>query len=241
MGRWLLAVWMMCAVCVGAPVSSLAAGKKSDVVATRTYLRASYSYALKASAGLDARVAALEARASEIAGECPSALIYAPRDQSFAELGEEAITEVVYTGAVTGRSLLVAIAREIGHLVWSNPRVTRLVHFRAAEEQGVARIALPDVCADIAAWKASAYAVLPQSASEFLARSEAIEAESFVGGSETSRETAILRLLKPYENAAGRTIAKHLERLETRLGNRIYAAISAVRAKLEGALGDSAL
>jgi hypothetical protein len=151
------------------------------------------------------------------------------------------MTEVVYAGEVSQRSLLVDFARETGHLVWSNPRVTRLVRFRAAEERGVATIAMPDVCADIAVWKASAYSVLPQSTSEFLARSEAIEAESFVGGSEESREMAILRLLKPYENAAGRTIATHLERLERRLGTRIYAAISAARVKLAGALGDSTL
>jgi hypothetical protein len=212
-----------------------------DVAATRAYLRASYAYAREASAELGARVAALEARASEIAGECPSALTYVPRDEAFGELSGEIVTVVAYAGVAPVRSLLVRESQEIGHLRWTNSRVTRLVRFQAAEERGVSTIALPDVCADIAAWKASAYAVLSPGVSGFLAHTEAIEAELFVGPSEELRETAILRLLRPYESPADRRIAKRVERLEVQADKRLSSAISAARARLEGALGASVL
>ncbi len=241
MSRGLLTAWIACAVCACMPTPSLAAAHASDAAATRAYLRASDAYALDASAELQERVAALEARASEIAGECPSALTYAPRDEAFAQLSEEIVTVVVYASAAPERSLLLRASQEIGHLRWSNSKLTRLVRLRAAEESGVATIALPDVCADIAAWKASAYAALPQRAGRFLARSEAIEAESFVGLSEESRETAILRLLRPYESPADRRIAERVERLEAQFGRRFYSAISAAKAKLGDALGASVL
>jgi hypothetical protein len=148
---------------------------------------------------------------------------------------------VVYASAATERSLLLRSSKEFGHLRWSNAKLTRLVRLRAAEESGVATAALPDVCADIAAWRASAYAALPQTASEFLARSEAIEAESFVGLTEESREAAILHLLRPYEGPADRRIAKRVERLEAQFSRHFSSAISAAAAKLGDTLGASSL
>lgn len=120
-------------------------------------------------------------------------------------------------------------------------QATRLVHLEAAEENGIATIALPDVCTEIAAWMASGYAAMPRGASRFLARSEAIEAESYVGFSEELRETAILRLLRPYESPADRQLAARVKRLEAQSGKRFSSAISAVKAKLAGALGVSVL
>jgi len=241
MRRGMLTIWIACTVCACIATPSLGAPDVSDSAATGAYLRASEAYALHASADLQNRIAALEARANQIALECPSALTYAPRDEAFSELTGEIGTVVVYASAASARSLLLRASKKIGHLRWSNPKLTRLVRFRAAEENGVATVPLPDVCAEIAAWQASAYAALPESTSMFLARSEAIEAESFVGPSEELRETAILRLLKPYESPAERRIAERVERLEGQFGNHFSSAISAVEAKLAHALGASAL
>ena len=232
---------LACAASACLPAHALASVQIDDAAATRAYLRAGDAYALDASAELPGRVAALQARASGIAGECPAALTYAPRDEAFAGLSEEIVTVVVYASAVAERSLLLREAREIGHLRWSNSKLTRLVHLEAAEENGIVTIALPDVCAELAAWKASAYAALPQGSSRFLARSEAIESESYVGFSEELREAAILRLLRPYESRADRRIAERVKRLEAQTGRRFSATISAVKAKLADALGVSVL
>ena len=79
---------LACALCVCLTTPALAAGRADDVAATRAYLRASLAYERTINREAADGVAAVEARASGIAGECPSALTYAPRDAAFGELGE---------------------------------------------------------------------------------------------------------------------------------------------------------
>src|ERR1700735_3255202 len=77
-------------LCVSSP--ALAAGTSKDAVATRAYLRASAAYASGESTWIGTSVSAIATRVSEIAGECPSALTYVPRDEAFREIGDAAST-----------------------------------------------------------------------------------------------------------------------------------------------------
>lgn len=226
-------------LCVAAP--ALASRPPNDAVATLAYLRASETYARGASAEVGASVAAITARADEIAGECPSALTYAPRDVAFGEIGEEASTTLFYAGVAPMRATTLSFARAIGQLSWSDRRLTRLVRGQAAEEAARVALGLPDVCADIEAWKVSAYAALPQSATEFTAHIEAIESGGYVGPSEELREAVIMRLLKPYEGSGERRALQQVERQEQRRYRTLSAARKAARARLAAALGVSAL
>ena len=70
-------------LCVSAP--AYAADRATDVAATRAYLSASEDYARRAYSMTAASVVAIEARATGIAQECPSALTDAPRDAAFEE------------------------------------------------------------------------------------------------------------------------------------------------------------
>jgi hypothetical protein len=212
-----------------------------DVAATRAYLRASEVYAHGAYAETRASAVVIEARASRIAKECPSALVYAPRDAAFEEVGEETLNSLLYASVAPFRAETVKLAEAIGHLTWSDRRLTRLVRSQAAEERAIATLALPDVCADIAAWNASAYAALPASARRFLAVVAALEAASTIGPSEESREAAIMRLLGRYEGPAQRRAAMIVERLQARAERRVMAAVSLASVKLAAALGVSAL
>jgi hypothetical protein len=92
-------------------------------------------------------IAAIEARANEMAGECPSALTYAPRDAALGELGEEASKSTFFASVAPLRSALLLQARAIEHLTWSDHELTRLVHIEAAEERSLASLTFPDVCA----------------------------------------------------------------------------------------------
>jgi hypothetical protein len=221
--------------------SPAVASVRRDSVATRAYLRASDAYARDAYAQVRASVAAIEASASEIAAACPGALTYAPRDAAFTELGEEAEGTLLFAGAKPLRSIILRLAQAIGHLSWSDHALTRLVRARAAEEREIAALATPDMCAEIEAWKASAYAALPQSASAFVARFSAIASSSSVGPSEEQRETVILRRLRHHEGRAERATAKRIEALEARLGKRLNAAVTSGQKKLTAALGVSEL
>lgn len=223
------------------PAHALASVHTGDAAATRAYLGAADAFERSAYAEVGVRVVATEARASEIGGECPSALTYAPRDGAFGELGEEAEATAFYAGTAPVRSMLLRLAHTIEHLSWSDHRLTRLVRAEATEERAIATLALPNVCADIAAWKASAYAALPQTAARFLARTQAVESLSVTGPSEELREAAIMRRLRPYETPAQRRIARRIDRLEAAIGRRLNAARTIAEKTLAAAFGVSAL
>jgi len=230
--------------CVGSlyvPAPVLAAHRPGDAAATEAYLRASEAYARGANAEVGVSVAAIAARASEIAGACPSALTYAPRDAAFGEIGEEASATLFYAGFAPMSATRLGFARAVGRLSWSDRRLTRLVRSKAAEEVALVELALPNVCADIAAWKANAYAALPQSATAFYGRVVAIESGSYVGPPEVSREAAIMRLLKPYEGLDEKRTMKRINRREQRVAVMLAAAGGAAQRGLAAALGVSTL
>lgn len=232
-------------VCVGSLVvaapSFAVEGVGDDAAATRAYLRASEAYARIDGADVGAAIAAIEARASEIAGECPSALTYAPRDAAFGEIGEEVESTLFYVDIESVRALREQFARSVGALSWSNRRLTRLVHRQAADEVALVALKLPDVCADIEAWKSTAYATLPQSAVSFLARSEAIESRGYIGPSEEPLEAVIMRLLRTYEGAGERRAVREIERNEQRTDGMLGKAEEVAWKGIGTALGVSAL
>jgi hypothetical protein len=236
-----LIVGLACAASACLPAHALASVHADDVAATRAYLSADDTYERGAYAEVGVRVAAVEARASEIGGECTSVLTYAPRDAAFGELGEEAEATAFFAGVAPERSILLHLAHPIQHLRWSDRRLTPLVRAEAAEARAIARLVLPDVCADIAAWKTGAYAELPQSSTRFLARVQGIESLSGAGPPEESPEAAIMRLLRRYEGSAERRTAKRIERLEALIGRRLKAAGASAEKKLAAGLGVAAL
>jgi hypothetical protein len=232
---------LACAASACLPAHALASVHTGDAAATHVYLGAADAYERSTYAELGVIVAAIEARASEIGGGCPSVLTYAPRDGAFGELGEEAATTAFFGGLAPERPMSLRLARAIEHLRWSDRRLTRLVRVEVAEERAGATLALPNVCADIAAWRASGYAALPQSAASFLARVHAIEFLSVAGQSEELREAVIMRLLRPHETSADRRTASRIERLEAQIGRRLNAARTIAEKTLAAAFGVSAL
>jgi hypothetical protein len=232
---------LSCAGSLYGSAAALAAVRSDNAAATQAYVRASEEYAHGASAEVGAAAAAIEVRASGIAGACPSALSYAPRDGAFGEIGQEVSTTLFDADVASMSEIRLGFARAIDRLRWSNRRITRLVRGQATEEVALLALAQPDVCADIEAWKATAYAALPQSASGFLARAEAIESEGYAGASEESSERVIKRLLVPYEGASERRTMTQVGRSEEHTDRMLGAAEEAARAKLAAALGVSAL
>jgi hypothetical protein len=226
--------------CMCMPARAPAAGPH-DVRATSAYLAASALIAHSESRVLATMVAAIEARANAIAGTCPGALAFAPRDAAFGEVEEELGQTLFFAGTAPLRTELLRLARSIGGLRWGERRLTRLVRARTVEERTDAMLVLPDVCTQIEAWRASAYATVPQSVNGFTSRLRTLESSAFVGRSGERREVVILRLLRRYEGQAERRLAKRVERLEARVGRRLSQALQAVDAKLAAALGVSTI
>jgi hypothetical protein len=223
---------LVCTWCAGLALPAVAAGRAANAAAARAYLSAAAIDANNSYPLVGARIAAMEADEREVAAQCPSAFLYAPRDTAFEELGEEMGEAEWYAGAAPVRPLTGAFAQAIGKLRWSNPRLTRLVRSEAADERAYAALVLPDVCSPIEAWKTSDYAELPPSVGEFLAHIEQIESGSF---------GLIMHLLKRYEGPAERRAAKHVERVEALAGKRLVTASDAIWRNLETAMGVSEL
>jgi hypothetical protein len=235
--RWTAALAFVACACLSAP--ALAAARVDNRSTTREYLRADEAYIRAASGTLGADVSAIEARAREIAAQCPGALTYAPRDEAFVELSEATSLSLLFAGLEPARPILRRFASAIEHLTWTNRTLTRLVHARAVEEGAIAALALPEVCADIAAWRASAYATLPPTVGAFVTRVHALFASSLVR--EEPRETVILRLLRRYEGPRSRRAAKRIEALEKRSSGPLEAAAAAALRKVATALGAASL
>jgi hypothetical protein len=72
-----------------------------------------------------ARITAMEANEREVAAQCPSTFVYAPRDTAFEELGEEMGDAEWYAGLEPVRSVTEAFAQATGNLRWSNRRLTQ--------------------------------------------------------------------------------------------------------------------
>jgi hypothetical protein len=216
-----------------------------DVRATRAYLRAAAAYARSNSAAVGASVAAIAARGSAIAGECPSSLTYAPRDEAFEELGEEAHKTLLDAGTEPTRAARQRFAHAVGKLKWSDRHLTRLVREQAAEELAPATIALPNVCADIAAWKASAYATLPPSTERFLGPGGkgvlGSLLESLLVLFETPRQIVIARLLRPFEDRRELLAATRIEAQEAQVSRELGSADRTAGVALAAELGVTAL
>ncbi len=239
---WLLLALLACVCLAFTSVCSLAFARTSskDDAVTRTYLRASDVFERDVHAELGVSIAAIEERAKRIAAECPLALTYAPRDTAFEELGYEASFTLLLAGEAPVRSPALALARAIGHLLWSNPKLTHLVHGLALEERELTSILPPDFCAEIAAWKASAYVALPAGAQKFVMQVTMLESSATGGPSEES-EATIMHLLRRYEDPAERQAAARIERLEALIEKRFDAAVIDAQARLASALGVPAL
>jgi hypothetical protein len=219
---------LVCTACAGLPAPAIAAGHAADAAATRAYLSAAAAYANAASPLVGARIAAMEANEREVAAQCPSAFLYAPRDTAFEDLGEEMGDAEWYAGLVPVKSMTEVFVQATGNLSWSNRRLTQAVRAEAAEERADVALVLPDACSSIEAWKASDYAELPPSVGEFDTHVEQIESGSF---------GLVMHLLKPYEGAGERQAAKNVERLEALTNKTMYKASDATWQKLETAMG----
>jgi hypothetical protein len=87
--RFCRAQVLACAACACVPVSAGAAVSPRDAAATRAYLHIEADQARVADSDLGMGVAAVEALERQVAGECPGALAFAPRDIAYEEIGDE--------------------------------------------------------------------------------------------------------------------------------------------------------
>jgi hypothetical protein len=148
-------------VCMPAPASAMSGGNNAG--ATAAYLRAAEVFARAQAANLGASVAAMEKQVSGIASGCPSVLAGAPKGAQLSAVSGEIASAALFSSIAPDRTAILAFAGKVAALHWSDAGVAKLVREVVAEERATAKLALPDVCTDLSAWKTSGYHTLPSS------------------------------------------------------------------------------
>ncbi len=234
-----VASWLLVVTCIACLLPDLAQAEQDDASSTAAYLQTDHAFVQGEFRDLGQSAAAIAASAGVIAGECPSALTFAPRDAAFGEVGEAIERTVLLANVEPVRSVTLRFSRRAGGLRWADGKLTRLVGVLVARERLAATVALPAMCAAVDAWRQSAYTTLPATVGTFLSQLEAVERAA--GFSEVSVEARIERRLRRYEDAREKRTATDTERLEGILDKGLQTAFVAARRKLEAAWGASPL
>lgn len=139
----------------------------SDLASTEAYVRANYALVLAGHRDIHtarARIASLRER---LRHECGAVVAGSPQDEDSEKLTWEVIGAMTIVGYSPGASAATRFSRSVARLRWSSNSLTRAVHKYARQGLAEVRTPLPDVCADLRAWKASGYTALPQSTVHF--------------------------------------------------------------------------
>lgn len=185
------------------PGTALAAGNSS---ATHQYITADYAFSRASIARLGTMRRITSSAKHRLLSQCGNAAAGSPQNEQSYALSYEAAGVLWSAGYGADARPIAALARQIGALRWSNPRLTRLAHSYAASLQALAHLRPPDVCADIAAWKRSGFTQLPAHVKPFQSRVEAIEVMPVPA-----------RLLASSEQPGDAALLRHTEKLQERL------------------------
>jgi hypothetical protein len=192
-----------------APSQAIAAPQ--DVAATHAYIQANYALA-RASVGLIGSVQAkIERLNGSLAHECPQAGVGTPEVEASQPISYEvaaALWSVAYGSAAGPIRTFVAAT---GRLRWSNHAITRAAASYARNLHEFSGLPLPNLCADVRAWKASVFQVVPATTLSLDRRAEAIELN-----------TVPPRLLHPYETGSDASVLARTMQLETKIGENEF-------------------
>jgi hypothetical protein len=215
MNKRLVSVWAATAVAAALPAPALAG--QGDIAATRAYIQADYTLVHNAKVNLATSEAALQRLRHKIAAECPKAAAGSPQDTDSEQLSNELVGAMTVAAIRPDVRAIAAFTNTVRNLHWSNATLTRKVHSYAAKLHTLSTLAAPDVCADVKAWAAGGYRVLPPSTVRF--DSGYYKVEVAVG-------EVPARLLAPSEQSDERPTLAHAQRIEGQLSeveaNAVY-------------------
>jgi hypothetical protein len=235
-------------VSLGLP-SSAPASSAADTAATRTYLQARYAWYQAVAANLPASMAATEAFAAKIGGECAGVMAGAPPEwrspssakrlgefkRETAQLGdlEEELSFTLESPQLQpDHQATLALVSTVMSLSWSSPTLTRQAHLDITEfEEQREQLERnpPAVCADMKAWVSSDYKTLSAGTKEFVRQREA----PVMPG---APRQSLAQLLAPYEGPEEKAIIKQTFQLERQIVDA-EKPLRAVYERLQRAVG----
>jgi hypothetical protein len=171
--KWATAI-ALSALALGSGAPAAAA---SDVSATHAYIQANYALSSAGVARIRPAQAATQALNKKLASECPRAGAGAPINQVTIPMSYEVTVALWSVSWGTSAGPIRKFANAIKPLRWSNPRITRIAHKYASSLLELSTLPLPNLCADVRAFTASQFQVVPAHVQQLDQHAEAIELE----------------------------------------------------------------
>ena len=187
------------AASTGLVVVAQASAAGVDPASTHSYIRANYAYAR-------ATVARIHAAHAKISHECPNVGKDSPENEASQPMSYEVAVALWSIAYDVDAWPIGAFAKATSGLRWSNSRLTRLARGYATDLQKLVSLSMPNLCADVSAWRQSGYRTMPPGTLALTARVEAIQPH-----------TIPARLLAPYASAADRRTLALTGRLERKI------------------------
>jgi hypothetical protein len=195
----LAAVFALTAVPAGAVTTP------RDIASTHTYLAATYRV-LHAAVGTWPSVeASIHRFDRRLEAQCPDAGAGSPQSEEGQKLSYEAAGALWAIGYHTEAPIVRAYAHTLRRLTWSNPRITREARRLAGGLLEMTSLRVPDICADVRAWRANGFGAMPVNVATYARHVEAIDIHEIPRA-----------LLAPYVQPADRGLRKQAERVAAR-------------------------
>jgi hypothetical protein len=177
-----------------------------DMAATHAYIQANFALASASEARIGSTQTSIERRTRQFGHECRNVGAGSPQDEEAQKLSYEAVGAVWAVSYGANAGPIRAFARAVRPLRWSNAKLTRIAQGYAQSLRELAALAMPDLCGDTRAWKASGFQTVPATTLRFDEHVESIEGHSIPP-----------RLLAPYEQPTDRGTLARTTRMEADL------------------------
>jgi hypothetical protein len=183
-----------------------AAAAQRDVTSTHALIQAGYTLARQGVAKIGVAEARARRAIQKFAHECPNAGAEAPQDEEAQRMGLEVAGALWSAAYGTARREIETFVRAVKPLRWSDPRVTRRVQTFAKGLGVLGTLPEPDLCGDVAKWRASGYTQIPASTASYDKLVEQTEIHAIHEG-----------ILRRYERGNDHRLARRIVQLEGRL------------------------
>src|ERR1700737_2920356 len=192
-----------------APATALASSQA--LAPTHTYIQANYALARADVARIGAGEAKIQALNRKLAGECLHAGAGSPENEFAQPMSYEVAVALWAVSYGTAAAPIRTFVNAVRPLHWGNSRLTHIAHNYATSLHELSTLPVPDLCADVRAWTASGFHVIPPGVARLDQRLEAIEGE-----------TIPPKLLAPYERGADASIVARTRALEVKLAENEF-------------------
>ncbi len=213
---------------LAAPASGSSAG--TDSVAASAYVAANYRLVHAEHSNLSASLRGMTALAQRISAECAGSAGGEPAGASrqSIDIGAEELGAVLVAASAPDHLADARFVNTVKKLDWPNANVGRAArgYLRTITEE--TSLTEPNICQDVAAWRASGFSTVTAATQRFVRRFRAA-----VSGPQEVPP----KLLAPYEGPADRTTVKRTARLERQIGERLGVASLSAAAEISKALG----